>query len=647
MKHKICNIVKNKKALIIFSIFVIIISSIIAYVYVYPKANGDALFDQSSILKDRWISLEKDKIVSNEYSFSSDNSKLSAIVLVIQNLDNQQNGIVKATIYDKNHSVLSTEKITISQNEQSLDFKVELSEKKNEEQVIIELENISENQNIKTRIADSEDINSVNLAYRIYSTMPSFIIYFMIILLAIVDLIVILGFYFIFIKKISIERIFLIIALLCGVCYTLLFTPGTIPDESTHIRNTLGYSSILLSKGTNEDIVIRECEQFVGDTQPSVKTLNTYRNMLLENQDSNKYIKTGEILSSDFSVISYLPGILTVTICRLLSVGGILTIYLARFSNFVLYLLSAYFAIKKIPICKNALFTLSLLPMVIHQTISLSYDTIILSAAWLVIGYGFYFVYGDTEIKKKDICIYIIASCILVTQKTGIYFVLNLIPLLINKNRIKERKERIILKLVLTFPWIITMFGLPIITNNNRIEKSVSNANVIAWANKEGYSMSYFLSNKLEAVMLFLRTIVKKFDHYIFTTLGQYLGSLNLILSRKIFVGWLVTIFAACFKNYDDKKDIFMVHKILYILAFFAVCGATMLAMAFAFTPVGWPTIEGVQGRYFLPVLILLIVIVRNKKIILKRQWNDYFILWVILLQGITIINIMGQILIV
>ena len=72
-----------------------------------------------------------------------------------------------------------------------------------------------------------------------------------------------------------------------------------------------------------------------------------------------------------------------------------------------------------------------------------------------------------------------------------------------------------------------------------------------------------------------------------------------------------------------------------------------MLAMAFAFTPVGWPTIEGVQGRYFLPVLILLIVIVRNKKIILKRQWNDYFILWVILLQGITIINIMGQILIV
>ena len=68
-----------------------------------------------------------------------------------------------------------------------------------------------------------------------------------------------------------------------------------------------------------------------------------------------------------------------------------------------------------------------------------------------------------------------------------------------------------------------------------------------------------------------------------------------------------------------------------------------MLAMAFAFTPVGWPTIEGVQGRYFLPVLILLIIFVRNKKIIFKKNYDRYYIIWVIILQGITIINIVGQ----
>src|SRR5699024_7771549 len=97
----------------------------------------------------------------------------------------------------------------------------------------------------------------------------------------------------------------------------------------------------------------------------------------------------------------------------------------------------------------------------------------------------------------------------------------------------------------------------------------------------------------------------------------------------------------------SDKKDIMLIHKILYIFAFLAVCGASILAMAFAFTPVGWPTIEGVQGRYFLPVLFLLVIFVRNKKIIFKKNYDRYFVMWVIILQGVTIINIIGQILIV
>lgn len=51
----------------------------------------------------------------------------------------------------------------------------------------------------------------------------------------------------------------------------ILFTPGNIPDDTTHIRNTLGFSSVLMSKGSREDIVIRESENFIGDTQPSLK----------------------------------------------------------------------------------------------------------------------------------------------------------------------------------------------------------------------------------------------------------------------------------------------------------------------------------------------------------------------------------------
>ena len=643
MKNIFKKIKQNKKlAMTTVSIAVFVTTILIGYIYISPKMQSDVLFDKNAILKDRWASLQIGDKIENSYHFVSDDSKLSSVLLTVQNADNKNSGTVKALIYDDNANILKEEELEIEPKTPSQGFKIFVNENNNDENVTIVLENISTNENIKTRITDSEDIDDIRLAYNIYSTMPDFVWKYVIIILIIVDIVIISGFYLVFIKKADHEKIFIAVIFLFGLCYFITFTPGNIPDETTHIRSTLGYSSILLSKGTEEDITIRECEQFIGDTQPSVKTLNSYRKMIIENDTSDTYIKTGETLASN--AISYLPGIIIVTLCRLLSIGGILTIYLARVGNFVVYAFCAYFAIKKIPILKNALFVLSLLPMVIHQTISLSYDTIILSSAWLVIGYGFDFVYGSKKIKKIDMLVYMIASTILITQKTGIYFVLNLIPLLISKERINDKKERILTKVTLMIPWVTVMFGVPLLTKKSSVS-NVSQKSIVSWANSESYSMSYFLSNIKETIILFVRTIVKKFDHYVFTTLGQYLGSLNLILTKNIFIIWLISLFGASLKTDRDDIDIPVIHKVIYIASFLAVCGASMLAMAFAFTPWGWPIIEGVQGRYFLPVLLLLVLVVRNRKIIINYNCNQYFIIFVILLQCVTIINILGKLL--
>ena len=193
-------------------------------------------------------------------------------------------------------------------------------------------------------------------------------------------------------------------------------------------------------------------------------------------------------------------------------------------------------------------------------------------------------------------------------------------------------------------PLVTVMFGVPLLTKKSSVS-NFSQKSIVSWANSESYSMSYFLSNIKETIILFVRTIVKKFDHYVFTTLGQYLGSLNLILTKNIFIIWLISLFGASLKTDRDDIDIPVIHKVIYIASFLAVCGASMLAMAFAFTPLGWPIIEGVQGRYFLPVLLLLVLVVRNRKIIINYNCNQYFIIFVILLQCVTIINILVKLL--
>lgn len=646
LKGKVC--CNKKNVFLLVSTIIIVLSIVIGFVYINPKMNRDVLFDKNNILKDRWVPLQEGQIIDNKYSFKSSDSKLSSVVLTVQNLNSQTEGKIRAIVENIDGEILNSLEEIVLPNTASQEIKVEITNKKSSEDIVIKLEEINNSEGVQTRVCDSEDTDvEAHLAYKIYSTMPDFVTPLTIIIFILVDLILIISFYFIFIKKESLEKIFIVTVLLCGICYMILFTPGNIPDDTTHIRNTLGFSSVLMSKGSREDIVIRESENFIGDTQPSIKTLNSYRKMINLYDNDNNYVNTGINLSVDFNVISYLPGILLVTLCRILSIDGILTIYIARFGNLIIYAVASYYAIKKIPIFKTTIFTIGLLPMVIHQCSSLSYDTIILSSAWLVIGYGFYFVYGKNKIKKVDMLIYIIASCVLVTQKSGIYFLLNLIPILINKTRISDTKERILTKITLICPWIITMVGLPLLTNNNLAARSVSKANVVTWANQEGYSFTYFISHIKETVMLFVRTVVKKFDHYVFTTLGQYLGSLNLILSRNIFIIWLVALFTSGFKNKNDTADISILHKIIYLLTFFAVCGASMLAMAFAFTPVGWPTIEGVQGRYFLPVIVFLVIFIRNKKIIIKNNLNRYFIMFIIILQTITVINILGALIIV
>lgn len=632
----------NNKRNIAFIILVIAIN-LVGVLYIGLKKENEAFFDQSSILNDRWITLNKNDSIYNDYYFYSEDSKLSSVSVFVQNKDTIDTAQIEASVLDSNNNIICKKIYEIDQGESFIDLKLPSTKTDNIMDLRIMVKNISSNENVQTRIVDGGDINDIEnarVAFQVYSTMPSFVTIYIILCFILVNVILVSGYYLIFIKKYNIEKIFICIIFLFGFFYIVTFTPGNIPDDSTHIRNTLGYSSILLSKGSKDNAVIRECEQFMGDNQPSVKTLNAYRKAIIENDNSNVYIDTGIELSGGF--LAYLPGTICVTICRMLNIGGILTIYLARITNLLCYSFAGYFAIKKIPIAKVALFTLSLLPMVIHQCSSLSYDTIIIASSWIVIAYGFYFVYGTDKIRKKDIVLYIFFSSVLVTQKAGIYLFVNLIPLLIGKNRINDKKDRLILKIILTIPWLSVLIVPSVISNSSDIQNVSSQGNVVGWANQEAYSFNYFLNHKVDTIILFGRTIVKKFEHYVFSALGQYLGSLNLNLSRNIFVLWLMAIFTSGFKYKDEKGEILKFHKIIYALIFVIVCGACMLAMAFAFTPIGWPTIEGVQGRYFLPVLILLILIIRNKKIQFSNVWKNDFLMSVIILHCVTVINIVG-----
>ena len=67
--------------------------------------------------------------------------------------------------------MLIEQEAEISSNTGSYDLKIDIDEEEAIENIVIELENTSNNNNLKTRITDTDDIENGHLAYKIYSTM--------------------------------------------------------------------------------------------------------------------------------------------------------------------------------------------------------------------------------------------------------------------------------------------------------------------------------------------------------------------------------------------------------------------------------------------------------------------------------------------
>ena len=69
------------------------------------------------------------------------------------------------------------------------------------------------------------------------------------------------------------------------------------------------------------------------------------------------------------------------------------------------------------------------------------------------------------------------------------------------------------------------------------------------------------------------------------------------------------------------------------ILVFIGVCVLAAAAMLLYWTPNSFYTIEGVQGRYFLPALVLGVLALRTKKTSVSENAGTYVMLWTVILQ--------------
>lgn len=437
---------------------------------------------------------------------------------------------------------------------------------------------------------------------------------------------IIIGVFLLLKRKAKLEWVTTFCLFSFGLVYLLILPAFSAPDEPNHFAAAYKISNqMLLQESTNEEgyVLIRAGDAGNYEKIPKKETYKEFYGKLFDfsNNEATLVVER-EAISADGGVVSHLPGAIGITIARLLKLNRSMLLILGRLMGLLFYCFCLYWAVKKIPFGKMIFFVISMFPMMLEESASFGYDLVLNGLSFFVIAHITSLIYEKTEVTVKDIIIVSLALFGLAPCKI-IYIFIAVMWILIPKEKFKNskiNKERF--KGISILVVFLSVLLPNILTNLNRVSGISSGSKIIFWAGERGYGVSDILENIPYAIYVLINTFIVDGEFYLKTLVGQRLGWLEIPISQYIIVGFLIILVLEFFrskKQYRIKpKERVCYGCIATLLSLLVVAG-----MWLAWTPISYDVIEGIQGRYFLPVIPLVyMAVANNEKIKIKSSIN-------------------------
>lgn len=125
------------------------------------------------------------------------------------------------------------------------------------------------------------------------------------------------------------------------------------------------------------------------------------------------------------------------------------------------------------------------------------------------------------------------------------------------------------------------------------------------------FTLPYILSHPLETAELCIRSVVEEGDHYLSTLVGGTLGYFGLDKPLDLAWGWIILLYgllALAWLCPEEGGAMPLAARWGTLFIALCCCGLAVLG-CISWTPTYYETIYGFQGRYFLPVLPLLLLV--------------------------------------
>ena len=496
-------------------------------------------------------------------------------------------------------------------------------------------------------------------------------------------------------KKCPLHRMVFCFVLALGILFNMVLPPYSAPDEQFHINQSFTLASTIynpylpvaqsqihssLRRPSDVDVIVQDDETTVFTWQHIAK------NLLTTNSDPFTHTQDYDEYQVDSSYTMYWISALGVLAGFLLRLGFIPTLFLGRFTNLVFFAFLAAWAVERTPVAKAVFASVALLPMTLHLAASYSRDSNLLALCLLFAALVLDLAFGPREqIGWKQLILPALAGLLIVPSKI-VYFPLALLVFLIPAARL-GRFSKAIKGGFLALCLVIFFFnaGGQVILNdfmsgNTQVAAGAASTSVSAEtaetaqstaepaqsasesaaqstaslqeSSKEAaapqteeapvqddsvcYTLPYILSHPLDTLELAIRSVVENGDHYVKTLIG---GTLS-YFDPGVQIAWtwvaaLMILLVLAWLQPGFELPVWA--KAVCLLIGLACCGLAVLG-CISWTPTYYTTIYGLQGRYFLPVLSLLLL-ARPKRLLLQTDCTRGLIYAVTLVDILVLFN--------
>jgi uncharacterized membrane protein len=410
------------------------------------------------------------------------------------------------------------------------------------------------------------------------------------------------------------EGFFLIASIVSGGIFLLIIPPLQTPDEASHFFRSyqvsqLGFVPIVRDGNVGGDLPtsFAETVKFL-DTKPSLRfhpetKYDLHRTKAALNMPLQKNTTHFTSGVAGYSPVGYLPQAASLLIGTFFNLPVVALMYIARLASLTTWIVLVFFAIKIVPVKKWAFVGLGLLPMLVAQAISPGIDAISIGLSVLFIAIVLKLRTVPKISTKWLVSLIAIAALIALTKQTAL-LVLGFVFLL-HSNQFDGAKWKAVLKklLVIIVPVLLFISWTALASHLNVTSSSVPGQNSSA-------QLLDIIHNPFRFPQVLFNTFFTTWgDDVIRSFIGNF-GWMDTPLAGGIVAIGYVFIAFMLFTNYEPITNKLLLTRssrwLLGVLASLYVIG-TCAALYLFYSPVDFNIIYGLQGRYFLLVLFMLV----------------------------------------